>query len=88
VSQYGKGWLYQAWIIATLPLFFFLTSKGGGYIVLALIFVMLPGWVMFALLRCRECGTSIFRVGPDFFPFYTTWPHRHCRRCGADQSVR
>lgn len=87
LSQYAKGWLVQVWPIASGLPFALTASLGDGYIVLTLAVFVIPSWVAFYLLRCRECGTSIFRAGPDYLPLYTSWPRRRCEVCGSDHRL-
>lgn len=84
MSMYAKGWIYQTWLIASVPLCILIEPLGGNVPLAAMALIVSPAAIMFTLLRCAECRTSIFRVGPDYFPMYTTWPHRVCRGCGAD----
>jgi hypothetical protein len=84
MSLYAKGWLYQAWLLAFVPLFMLLTSLGDGFFILALALFFIPAGLAFVILRCTECRASIFWIGPDYFPMFTTWPHRQCRICGTD----
>lgn len=83
MSLYTKGWIYQGWLVTTVPLLVLATSPGSNFVPLVFALFFIPAGIAFALLRCAECKTSIFRVGPNYFPMYTTWPHRRCRVCGA-----
>jgi len=87
MSLYAKGWWYQAWLIAAAIPWFALVSLGRPFLIVAFALFLIPGIAAMIWLRCRECRTSIFRVGPDYFPMFTTWPHRKCRGCGADNRM-
>jgi hypothetical protein len=89
MHTYRRAWLFTGWmmlVFITMPfwLFGWLQQLGEPFFLLGGLVWVMHGLAALLLFRCEDCGTSLFRTGPSFMPFYTPWPHRRCRECGHD----
>jgi hypothetical protein len=89
MHTYRRAWLFTGWmmlVFVTTPIWLFgwLQQLGEPFFLLGGMVWVMHGLAALMLFRCEDCGTSLFRTGPSFMPFYTPWPHRRCRECGHD----
>jgi hypothetical protein len=89
MHTYRRAWLFTGWmmlVFVTTPIWLFgwLQQLGEPFFLLGGLVWVMHGLAALMLFRCEDCGTSLFRTGPSFMPFYTPWPHRRCRECGHD----
>ncbi len=92
MSLYRKSVWFMAWMlvvfVATPWWATFLAKQLGGlgpFVVVVL--WMGQGGLGVLLLRCPDCGLSLFKNDRDWFSMSTLWPNQTCGECGHDHTA-
>jgi hypothetical protein len=89
MTVYGKAWLFLAWafvLFLTSPFWmgFLIRQWAAAGLLAGLAFWLAQGWAALRLIKCPECGASVFERGKGPLTGYAPWPRRICGECGAN----
>ena len=88
-SPYARGRRHFYTMLAALPLLVWviptlLVSLGASFEASGMVvFLTLPLGLWALLIRCPQCGKSVFMRGIWSMP----WPARRCSKCGNDLTI-
>ncbi|MDP9414700.1 MAG: hypothetical protein M3Q08_11580 [Pseudomonadota bacterium] len=92
MSLYRKAWLFTGWtllVFLTSPIWFFAPVERWGMAAAlpGMIFWFAHGAVMVWVLKCPDCGCSLYLISKRLPGFYAPWPKRKCSCCGFDMGT-